>query len=121
VSEGVWMGCVEGMCGGGVWRGVWRGCVEGCVEGCVWRVVWMCLVGVPEGACWRGVCGEVCVKGCVKGAKAVRTERQSLIQVLDYTMHLDHTHRSNSQMKLTWHSLHSHPQLPTLLQTSSRH
>ena len=30
------------------------------------------------------VCGEKCVEGCVMGVKAVQTEGQSLVQVLDY-------------------------------------
>jgi len=32
----------------------------------------------------EGVCGERCVEGCVMVVKAVQTEGQSLIQVLDY-------------------------------------
>ena len=30
------------------------------------------------------MCGEKCVEGCVMGVKAVQTEGQSLVQVLDY-------------------------------------
>ena len=73
---------------------------------------------------WRGVCGEgeVCVGGCVKGVKAAQTEGQSCISpCLGLQPHTWTIHTDNSLMKLTWHSLHSHPQLPTLLQTSSRH